>query len=113
MHLAKLPGRRWQRPPIDRDRQGRCHSLPDDEGRLPHEVADRRTDDPIRRALQYRWLSTDQWLVDLGLLEACGSRHDVDLVLIQAEQGYWAGDFDSYGRAPTWLRRLHARDEHR
>jgi hypothetical protein len=38
---------------------------------------------------------------------------DVDLVLIQAEQGYWAGDFDSYGRAPTWLRRLRARDQHR
>jgi hypothetical protein len=35
-----------------------------------------------------------------------------NLVLIQAEQGYWAGDFDSYDRAPTWLRRLRARDQH-
>jgi hypothetical protein len=66
-------------------------------------------DDPIRRALQYRWLSTDRWHdLDLGLLEACGSRHDVELVLIQAEQGYWAGDLDSYGRTPSWLRRLQA-----
>jgi hypothetical protein len=69
-------------------------------------------DDPIRRALQYRWLSTDQWHDRaLGLLEACGSRHDVELVLIQAEQGYWAGDFDSYGRTPSWLRRLQARGQ--
>jgi hypothetical protein len=61
--------------------------------------------------LQYRWLSTDRWLdLDLGLLEACGSRHDVELVLIQAEQGYWAGDLDSYGRTPSWLRRLQAGD---
>jgi hypothetical protein len=68
-------------------------------------------DDPFRRALQYRWLSTDRWLdLDLGLLEACGSRHDVELVLIQAEQGYWAGDLDSYGRTPSWLRRLQAGD---
>jgi hypothetical protein len=59
--------------------------------------------------LQYRWLSTDRWLdLDLGLVEACGSRHDVELVLIQAEQGYWAGDLDSYGRSPSWLRRLQA-----
>jgi hypothetical protein len=71
-------------------------------------------DDPIRWALQYRWLSTDRWLdLDLGLLEACGSRHDVELVLIQAEQGYWAGDFDSYGRTPSWLRRLQARRQRR
>jgi hypothetical protein len=49
----------------------------------------------------------------LGLLEACGSRHDVELVLIQAEQGYWAGDFDSYGRTPSWLRRLQARGQRR
>jgi hypothetical protein len=76
----------------------------------PQAVAGQRADDPIRRALQYRWLSTDQWIVDFGLLEACGSRHDVDLTLIQAEQGYWAGDFDSYGHAPSWLRRL---DQHR
>jgi hypothetical protein len=33
----------------------------------------------------------------LGLVEACGSRRDVELVLIQAEQGL-AGDFNSYGR---------------
>jgi hypothetical protein len=70
-------------------------------------------DDPIRRALQYRWLSTDQWLGDLelGLVEACGSRHDVDLVLIRTEQGYWAGDLDSYGRAPSWLRRLRGNED--
>jgi hypothetical protein len=72
-------------------------------------------DDPIRRALQYRWLSTDQRLSDLelGLVEACGSRHDVDLVLIRTEQGYWAGDLDSYGRAPSWLRRLGGNEDRR
>jgi hypothetical protein len=37
----------------------------------------------------------------------------VELVLIQAEQGYWAGDFDSYGRTPSWLRRLQARGQRR
>ena len=80
----------------------------------PESTADPPSDDPIRRALQYRWLSTDRWLdLDLGLLEACGSRHDVELVLIQAEQGYWAGDFDSYGRAPSWLRRLQAHGQRR
>jgi hypothetical protein len=37
---------------------------------------------------------------------------DVDLVAIQAEQGYWAWDFDSYVRAPSWLR-LQARKDRR
>jgi hypothetical protein len=40
-------------------------------------------DDPIRWALQYRWLSTDRrHELDLGLLEACGSRHDVELMAL-------------------------------
>jgi hypothetical protein len=72
-------------------------------------------DGPIRRALQYRWLSTDQWLGDLklGPVAACGSRHDVELVLVRTEQGYWAGDFDSYGRAPSWLRQLRSGEDRR
>jgi hypothetical protein len=101
MQLATLHGRRWQHPLIGRDHQGRCRSLSDGEDRLrpalangrrgtspistdtnddqelsgtPQAAGGRRTGDPIRRALQYRWLSTAQWLVDLGLLEACGSR---------------------------------------
>jgi hypothetical protein len=73
----------------------------------------RRGDDPFWRALQYRWLSTDPQAVELGLVETCGSRHDVDLVVIQVEQGYWAGDFDDYGRGPSWLRRLQAREDRR
>ena len=86
----------------------------DDTFEPPERAPGPASDDPIRRALQYRWLSTDRWHdLDLGLLEACGSRHDVELVLIQAEQGYWAGDFDSYGRTPSWLRRLQARGQHR
>jgi hypothetical protein len=74
---------------------------------------DRRGDAPIWLALQYRWLATDPNLAEFDLMETCGSRHDVDRVAIQAEQGYWAGDFDDYGRGPSWLRRLQAREGRR
>jgi hypothetical protein len=85
------------------------HLKPPGDATSPGELAN----DPIRRALQYRWLSTDSQLVEPGSTEACGSRHDVDLVVIQVKQGSWAGDLDSYGRAPPWLRRLQARGQRR
>jgi hypothetical protein len=83
----------------------------DHQPRMANSAPDRRGDNPIWRALQYRWLSTDLQVVEFGLVETCGSRHDVDLLVTWAEQGYWAGDFDDYGRVPSWLRRLQARDD--
>src|SRR6266545_1516882 len=138
MPYATQPGRRRQRPPAGHDGPGgaaRCRRPPvgfgygaerdagtrpmsshtSNELEQPEAARGAGADDPLRRALQYRWLSTDQRLGDLelGLVEACGSRHDVDLVLVRTEQGYWAGDLDSYGRAPSWLRRLRRGEDRR
>jgi hypothetical protein len=53
---------------------------------------------PSPERWQYWWRPLiSGWILILGLVEACGNRRDVELVLIQAEQGL-AGDFNSYGR---------------